>query len=157
MTETLIKDMPQTKTEFKVVQTGDKIHSINKSGKPFHFIDLSYLKDNILFHGWLGYRTNEQIQEVLDGHFIELYEKHKCKNMLINNQEMTGTFAGINDWLGTYFMPKMINMGLKNNAVVLPSNVFAQLAVEDWDEKVGGFTSRNFGNLDEAINWLKSA
>jgi hypothetical protein len=53
-------------------------------------------------------------------------------------------------------MPKLIGLGLKNNAVVLPQNIFAQLAVEDWDKKVGGFVSRNFGSVSDAINWLKS-
>lgn len=155
--ETVIKDYTQTKSSFKVIQEGEIIKSVNKLGEPFHFIDTSYLRQSTIFHGWLGFRTNEQIQEVLDGHFIELFQKHRCKNMLIENSKMTGSFSGINDWLGNYFMPKMIGMGLTNNAVVLPSNIFAQLAVEDWDQKVGGFTTRNFGDLNEALNWLKSS
>jgi hypothetical protein len=122
----------------------------------FHFIDLNYKKDGIFFHGWVDYRTNEQIKEVLDGHFIDMFRTSGCKKMLIENTKMTGSFSGINDWLGEYFMPKMIKMGLTANAVVLPSDIFSQLAVEDWDEKVRGFVTRNFGNLNEGLNWLKS-
>ena len=155
--ETKIKDFTQTQTGFKVVQNGDLIQSINKMGQVFHQIDTKYLKEGILFHGWIGYRTNDQIKEVLDGHFMELYNKHKCKKMLIENSKMTGTFASINDWLTNVFMPKMIRMGLSFNAVVFPENIFAQMAVEDWDQKVGGFHNKSFGTVNEALSWLRSA
>jgi hypothetical protein len=154
--EKIIKEMTAQKDDFKVVQKGQMIESINKLNQTFHFLDLSYAKQGIFFHGWIGYRTNEQIKQVLDGHFMNLYQQYKCKNMLIENTRMSGSFTEINDWLAGYFMPKMIGLGLSNNAVVLPQNIFAQLAVEDWDKKVGGFASRNFGSLNDALNWLKT-
>jgi hypothetical protein len=63
--ETQIKDYQQTKSGFKVVQHGDVIQSYNKMGQVFHFIDTSYLREGIYYHGWIGYRSNEQIIEVL--------------------------------------------------------------------------------------------
>lgn len=156
--ERLIKEVTNENPlhRFKVVQEGDIVKSINGRGKVFHFIDLSYKKEGIFFHGWIDYRTNEQIKDVLDGHFIEIYKSSGCKKMLIENTRMTGSFSGINEWLGEYFMPKMINMGLSSNAVVLPGDIFSKLAVEDWDEKVSGFVTRNFGDLNEAVGWLKA-
>lgn len=154
--ETQIKNYTETKTGFRVVQNGNIIQSINKSKQVFHEIDTSYLKEGIIFHGWVGYRTNDQMKEVLDGHFLELCLKNKCKKMLIENTRMTGTFAAINDWLAQYYMPKLISTGLAMNAVVLPENIFAQLAVDDWDQKIGGFHSRNFNNLDKALEWLRT-
>lgn len=153
--ETILKQ-PSTKEDFKVVQKDQTIESINKLNQVFHFIDLKYLSSDILFHGWIGYRTNDQIKEVLDGHFSTLHKQHKCSKMLIENTNMSGTFSGINEWLANDFMPKMIRNGLKYNAVVLPQNVFAQLAVQDWDKKVGGFTTRNFGSVKDAVSWLKT-
>jgi len=155
--EKVIKDVSSKSLHgFRVIEDGNLIKSLNRQGKMFHFIDLNYKKDGIFFHGWVDYRTNEQIKEVLDGHFLDMYRTSGCKKMLIENTRMTGSFSGINDWLGEYFMPKMIRMGLSSNAVVLPADIFSQLAVEDWDEKVTGFVTRNFGNLNEAVNWLKS-
>ena len=155
--EKVIKEITAQKDDFKVVQKDQMIESINKLNQTFHFLDLSYAKQGIFFHGWLGYRTNDQIKQVLDGHFFNFYKQYKCRGMLIENSKMSGSFAELNDWLAGYFMPKMIALGLKNNAVVLPKNVFAQLAVEEWDKKVGGFASRNFDNVADAINWLKTA
>ncbi len=154
--ETIIRHYTETKNGFQVIQKGNIIQSLNKLNEVFHEIDTTYLKEGIIFHGWIGYRTNDQIKEVLDGHFIELYQKYKCKKMLIENTKMTGTFADINDWLGQYFMPKMVKEGLAINAVILPFNLFAKIAVDDWDHKVGGFHSRNFDNLDKGLQWLRT-
>lgn len=155
--EVIIKDSAGRQNDFKVVQKDQVIESINNLNQTFHFMDLAYVKDGILFHGWTGYRTNDQIKEVLDGHFMDYYTKHRCKGMLIENTKMSGSFTEINDWLATYFMPKMIKLGLKNCAVVLPQNIFAQLAVEDWDKKVEGFQTRNFGSVNDALAWLRTA
>jgi len=154
--ETVLKDYDQTQSGFKVVQDGKIIKSYNRMGQEFHFMDLNYLSDGIIFHGWVGFRSAEQLKEVLDGHFFDIFATNKCPKMLINNVAMTGSFSSVNDWLATDFMPRMINKGLKDNAVILPSNLFASLAVEDWDQKVGGFTTRNFKSIDEGLTWLRS-
>jgi hypothetical protein len=155
--EKVIKDSSSKSLHgFRVIEDGNLIKSVNRQGKTFHFIDLDYKKNGIFLHGWIDYRTNDQIKDVLDGHFIDMFRTSGCKKMLIDNRKMTGSFTGVNDWLGEYFMPKMLKMGLTANAVVLPGDIFSKLAVEDWDEKISGFVSRNFGDLNEALNWLKS-
>ena len=153
--ETIIKDFTETTSKFRVIQEGHKILSLHRSGEVFHFIDQNYLNRGILFHGWVGYRKNEQIIEVLEGHFWDTFMKFPCKKMLIENSKMTGSFSGINEWLSNTFMPRMIENGLTHNAVVFPANIFAQLAVEDWDQKVGGFHNRSFKSESEALTWLK--
>lgn len=153
--ETLVKDYAQTKNGFKVIQEEHKILSLQKTGEAFHFIDQNYLNRGILFHGWIGYRKKEQIIEVLEGHFWDTFIKYPCKKMLIENSKMTGSFSGINNWLTNTFMPRMIEKGLKQCAVVYPANIFAQLAVEDWDQKVGGFHNKSFKSEGEALTWLK--
>ena len=144
------------KNTFRVERRNEMVESVNSQNQVFHFIDLNYLKEDIFFHGWIGNRTDEQIKAVIEGHFIELFEKYRCTKTLIQNEAMTGSFSGLNIWVADYFMPKMISMGLKYNAVVLPKNLFAQLSVADWDNKITGFTSRNFKSSEEALTWLRS-
>lgn len=153
---TILKDYGQTQSGFKVVQDGKIIKSYNHTGQEFHFMDLNYLNEGIFFHGWVGFRSPEQIKEVLEGHFLDLFTTGKCAKMLINNVAMTGSFSSVNSWLATDFMPGMVDKGLKDNAVILPANLSANLAVQDWDQKVGGFTTRNFKTIDEGLNWLRS-
>lgn len=153
--ETLVKDFNQIKTGFKIVQNGNLIQSINKVNQVFHVIDLSYVSKGIFFHSWEGFRTNEQFMEVLEGHFFEYFAKHKCSKMVTETSKMTGTFSAANDWLANEFTPKLIGLGVTKHAVVLASNIFAQLSAEQWEQKVSGFTNRNFNSLNAAIQWLQ--
>jgi len=155
--ETILKEATAVKDDYKVVQKGDLVESINKMNQVFHYIDLSYAKEGIMVHGWLGYRSNEQLKSVLDGHFVKIYGQYKFKNMVIEISKMSGAFTEVNDWMASYFMPKLVSLGLRNSAVVLPANIFSQLAVDDWNKKVSGFTTRNFGSLNDALNWLRKA
>ena len=52
--------------------------------------------------------------------------------MLLDTSRMSGSFTDTNEWCGTYYMPKLKSAGMKNIAVVLPSDIFAQLAMKDW-------------------------
>jgi hypothetical protein len=155
-TEIVLKDMTTLKDDFKVVQKGDIIESINRLDQVFHYIDLSYIKQGIFLHGWVGFRTTDQFKAVHDGHVLKLFQQFNCKNAIVECTRMSGSFDEANDWLAGYYMPKLILSGLHNVGVVLPQNILAQMAVEEWDKKVGGFTSRNFGSLNDALNWLKT-
>jgi len=154
--EVIIKEATTQSDDYRVVQKGNMVESTNKLNQVFHYIDLAYAKQGILVHGWLGYRTIDQLKSVLDGHFIKIYSQYKFKNMVIEISRMSGSFTEANDWMANYFMPKLVSLGLKNTAVVLPANLFAQMAVEDWNKKVGGFTTRNFSSLSDALVWLRS-
>lgn len=145
-----------TGDDFKVVQNGEIVNSINKANQVFHSIDLSYAKEGILFHTWLGYRTKDQLQQVLDGHFVKLYEQYKFKKMVIEISKMDGSFDSSNEWMASHLMPKLVKNGLQFCAVVLPANIFAQVSVDDWNKKVGGFVTRNFGSPNDALAWLRT-
>jgi len=153
--EIIIKEAT-LKDDFKVIQKGQLVDSVNKTNQVFHTIDLTYAKEGIMFHSWIGYRTNDQLKQVLDGHFAKIYEQQKFKKMVIEISRMSGSFDEANDWMATYFMPKLVRLGLQYSAVVLPANVFAQVSTEEWNKKVGGFTTRNFGSANEALAWLRS-
>ena len=152
--ETVIKDLSQTKSDFKVLQKGDLVQSLSKTGTVFHYIALSYTSQKIFLHAWEGYRSNEQFKEVLSGHFLDLLKKHKCPYMLTDISKMTGTFADSNDWLATVFTPQLISLGVTKHAVVLPSNIFAELSAKDWETKIQGFTTHNFNNRETALKWF---
>ncbi len=152
----VIKDLEQTNSEFKVEQVENIINTYNKVGQIIHFIDIKYLSINILYHGWIGFRSHDQLREILDGHFIDLFTKYKCKGMLIDNSKMEYSFTDNNKWLAEYFMPKMVQAGLKYNAVVLPKDIFSQISIKEWDDKISGFESKNFDQIYKALDWLKS-
>ena len=154
--EIVLKEATSQKDDYKVVQRGNMVESVNKLNQVFHYVDMSYLTQSILFHGWKGFRTFEQMKGVLEGHVMDIYKKNRCKGAIVESTKMSGSFNDANDWLSQIYMPKLASLGLQKVAVVLPQNIFAQLSVDEWDKKVGGFVSRNFGSLNEALDWLKS-
>lgn len=156
MEEKVLKEASSLKDDYRVVQKGDIIESINKLNHVFHIIDLSYLKKGILYHAWNGFRTTEQLKGVLDGHFIDVFKKYRLQYALVDSTRMCGSFNDANEWLANNYMPRLTKLGLLKVAVVLPHNIFAQMAVDEWDKKVEGFQSRNFGTVTEAVTWLLS-
>lgn len=155
MQQTVIKDRAQSGTGLLVVQDGNKIQTINRAEQLIHSIELDYVPYQILVHRWIGYRTNEQFKEIIDGHFMDLFRKNRCTKVVVDISEMTGTFNGINDWMAEYLMPKLVTLGFRASAVILPKNIFVKLSADEWEEKTSGFTNRNFEKFPDALIWLK--
>ena len=155
-TTVVIKEKVQQVGGFKVIKKGNIIESYNNLNQVFHFVDLSYVQAGILYHGWVGFRSNEQLKEIMDGHLLDILKGNRCQNMLLDTSRMSGSFSETNDWCATYYMPKLKSAGLKNIAAVLPKDIFAQLAMKDWLKGAAskGFNSAGFVSLADGINWL---
>jgi hypothetical protein len=149
----IIKDKDQT-GGFKVIKRQYYIETMNHLNQLIHYIDLSYTKADILYHGWVGYRTNDQMKEILTGHFRDIFDDYRCKNMLTDYTKSKGNFKYINDWYTQKLMPEFISLGLKNNANIFPAENYAQLAVKDWNNKVKGIKNMTFDSLSDALTWL---
>jgi hypothetical protein len=152
--EVSIKDATTQINDFRIVKLGTMVESINKLNQVFHYIDLSYTKVDIFYHGWIGYRSIEQMKDVLEGHFVQQFQQNHCKSMLMECSRMSGSFSDINNWFAMTYMPKLMGLGLKNIAVVLPDNIFAQLSVKDWNNKLRGLNVKTFSSLSEALTWV---
>lgn len=154
--EIVLKEATTGKDDYRVVQRGNMVESINKLNQVFHYIDLSYIPKGIIFQGWVGFRSTDQMKGVLEGHFMDIYKKNLCKGAIVESTKMSGSFNDATDWLAGTYMPKLHKMGLMRVGIVLPHNIFAQMAVDEWDKKIEGFVSRNFGSVSDALTWLKS-
>jgi hypothetical protein len=152
--EVIIREATTQINDFRIVKLGTMVESVNKLNQVFHFVDLSYTKVDIFYQGWIGYRSIEQMKDVLEGHFVKLFQENPCKSMLMEGSRMSGSFSDINNWFAMTYMPKLMNLGLKNIAVVLPENIFAQLATKDWTKKLRGFNVKTFSSLSEALTWV---
>ena len=152
--EVIIREATSQINDFRIVKLGTMVESVNKLNQVFHFVDLSYTKVDIFYQGWIGYRSIEQMKDLLEGHLVNLFQQHPCKSMLMEGSRMSGSFSDINNWFAMTYMPKLMNLGLKNIAVVLPENIFAQLAVKDWAKKLRGFNVQTFSSLSEALTWV---
>jgi hypothetical protein len=152
--ELIIREAISQVNDFRIVEMGTMVESVNKLNQVFHFVDLSYTKVDIFYQGWIGYRSTDQMKDVLEGHMVKLFQQNPCKNMLMESSRMSGSFSDINNWFALTYMPKLMNLGLKSIAIVLPENIFAQLAVKEWCKKLRGFNIKTFSSLSEALTWV---
>lgn len=150
----VIREKVQTLDGFKVIRKQNFIETYNNLNQQMHFIDLSFAKVGIFYNGWVGFRTNNQMKEILEGHFYEFYDDFRCPSLLTDCSKMKGSFTEIVEWLTNEFMPMMGEMGLKNHSLVLPFDSFAQLSINEWAKRSKVIKTKTFPTLSEAINWL---
>jgi hypothetical protein len=139
---------------YKVIRRQSIIETLNNLNQVIHFIDLSYTQADIFYHGWVGYRTNDQMKDILTGHFKDIFKEHPTINMLTDCSKMKGSFMDLNNWYVKNFIPELTTLGLKNNANIFPTETSAQIAVKDWNDKVQGINNMTFFSLNEALSWL---
>lgn len=150
----VIREKVQTLDGFKVIRKQNFVDTYNNLNQQMHYIDLSFAKVSIFHNGWVGFRTNTQMKEILEGHFYEFFDDYRCQNLLTDCSKMKGSFIDIVEWLTDEFMPQLGEMGLKNHSIVLPFDSFAQLTVKDWVKRSQAIKTKAFATLSEAINWL---
>jgi len=139
---------------FKVLYRQHFIETVDQSGQVIHYIDLSYAKADIIYHGWVGYRTNIQMKEILAGHFRDIYNDYRCRCMLTDCSKMKGDFSEAVEWYNSSLGPDLASLGLEYNAIILPNDNLAQISVREWQKNSRGFKNVTFAGLNDAINWL---
>ncbi|GHN02725.1 hypothetical protein WSM22_42140 [Cytophagales bacterium WSM2-2] len=75
---------------------------------------------------------------------------------LSDTSQMTASFDGSRDWMVQEIIPKLISMGIRYHAIVIPKNIFTKLSLKDYVQRVAGMEIRQFGDLKEAKEWLLS-
>lgn len=151
-----------TRTGISVVKTKERIDTFNIVGDRIHTIEWCYLQHRVLVHRWYGIVFEEEIKEVLAGHFTDAFLESKCTKILADLSNWTVSWDGVNEWLRDECMPRLYKGGLKRLAVIVPSESAG--VVHDANRfAVERFATENpnidptFPTEQEALEWLKSA
>lgn len=148
--------MIKTHTSISIQQKDNRIESYNTKGQLIHVIENKELPSKIAIHRWFGSVTNEEIKEIMDGHFYTFLEQNKSNKILVDTSKMNSFFDGVNQWLAEYYIPKLLKIGTKHNAYLLSEEFYAYLAA-DLDEPIeSNFVTHMFGSEESALRWLKS-
>lgn len=151
----------ETKTGLRVTTEGAKTITHNDIGKQVSEMDLSLKGEGIFVDRWIGFVTDEEMKAIMDGHYYRLFADSGCNKKICDTTLLEGSFDGVNEWFATYFLPKLMQAGLRYNAIVLPRDIFAQMAMNENTEQVeataaDAFQVRMFGSFEDARTWLKS-
>lgn len=114
--------------------------------KEYNFLDVA-------FSGFISY---EELIEVCEYEF-KLIEHYKIKKCLINLREISIYPPGGEGFIKTCWFPKVIELGTKAIAIIVPDNVFARISMQEAHriEQIP-VTLQHFTERDSAIQWLES-
>jgi hypothetical protein len=107
---------------------------------------------------WKSFSVSDrEAKEVLEKLLAFITEK-KCDRQIINTGKTLGEFSEqIQEWLGSDWIPRAVNAGMKYVATIIPRNAIAQLSNDYWQEVSTdiGFVTINVTSHEDGVEWLK--
>jgi hypothetical protein len=104
---------------------------------------------------WDGYATNEQFRSgsLL---MLELVQKHNATKVLADTKDMIIIDREDQSWAGEVLIPKLVEAGCRQVAIISPHSFFNKIAVETITFKAleKSLTCNLFHNTGEAREWL---
>lgn len=154
-----LKKSTDTRTGISVFKTGNRIDTFNILGDRVHTIEHDHAADKILTHRWFGTIFDEEIKEVLGGHFAEAFLASGCTKLLADLSGTVTSWDGVNDWLRDDLMPRLYRGGLTHLALIMAptsgeteSNQFAAERFAQENPNI----SPTFSSEAQALAWLKA-
>lgn len=104
---------------------------------------------------WNGYATSSQFRKGTELMLKTLVE-NICKKVLADIRNMVLIAMDDQRWLEDYFLPKAINAGFSEIAIIKPTSYFNKVAVETVSYKMDKEKLRIdfFDSEDEATQWI---
>jgi hypothetical protein len=139
---------------YQLVST-DCIAVFNNLNEKVAELTLRYAPVGIYHDAWFGFITGDEFKEIMEGPYITYFIRFGCTKKICNTLGMKG---GMDDetahWFGTTLLPKMVEAGLKYNALVIPEDIFAQQTMGEFEKNMGNNLGRLFPNQEKALEWL---
>ncbi len=119
------------------------------------FAKISYCPSgHHVFHEWLIPPTVLEFKEGCN-QLVEAFKHFKTGKLIVDTREQ-GTVAGeLLEWMTTDWITRAIAAGHTHSAVIIPSDVFASMSVDEIMDTVSKqITSRHFDTVDDALDWI---
>ena len=113
----------------------------------------------IVHNTFRGQPTGEHFREALNAG-VEVMKKYGGSKWLSDDRENQVIFSPEDqEWADNDWFPRMVQIGWKTWAMVVPQEVKAQINLIDIVDKIyeRGIRVRVFSKLDEALQWLLKA
>jgi hypothetical protein len=155
--EQLEKFQPNSKNGLRYEHKNEAVLIYNKLNEKIAELNLAHLKQGIYNDAWFGFVTGDEYKEIMDGAYLYYFSESKCSKKMCNTLGLEGGMEPeTSEWFNNQLVPKLLDAGLKYNAIIIPENIFAQQTMEDFEANLGNKLARLFPNEQEATNWLIS-
>jgi len=118
----------------------------HEGGQIIHFV----------FSDQTEYMTVEQYYDML-GNFIPIIKEYKPKNILADTTHFRFTITpDVQEWINEHILSLYSEIGVKKHAVLLSSDLFTLVSVEQTmdDYQEGVFINHYFEDSQKALDWL---
>jgi hypothetical protein len=110
-------------------------------------------------HRWSGFVEVEHMKAIMI-HIFGHVQAHRLPTFrwVSDLSGFEGGFSEVTEWFANEFLAKIIPMGFKGEAVIIPSDLYAQLSVDDFKETAQNLNCEHvyFHTLAEGMAWLES-
>jgi len=156
----VMKESTETRTGISVVKTEGCIETFNVLGSKIHSVESLYYEYGILTHRWFGEVFDEEIKEILGGHFVDAFVESRCSKILADLSRWSVSWDGVNDWLRDDLMPRLEEAGLRRLAVFVKGdltteNDASRLALERFENENQNIDA-SFFSEQKALEWLRA-
>lgn len=88
---------------------------------------------------------------------LRFVEKYKFDRWLNDNRLVVGAWDGVNEWIASDWIPRLLGLGVKHYGVINSPELIASLSSEFMEENVNflGLNMRNLGDITETMEWLR--
>ncbi|MCU0354343.1 MAG: hypothetical protein MUD08_11500 [Cytophagales bacterium] len=119
------------------------------------YIQIEYLADaNAVFSNWLTSPSSQEFREGMLG-IIEAMRQHKTGKIVSDTRNIGAIDLADQEWSLTDWTVKALEAGYKGIAIVISSDIFAQMSVTDiMDKADGGLFYKYFDSVEEARQWV---
>ena len=117
-----------------------------------------YPSRRLIHHQWHKYCKGDEFREPMLK-AVEAFEEHRCTKWLSDDRDFAGPLDPEDwKWGEVYFTDRIVEVGWKYSAMVMPKEAFAQISttalIHYFDAK--GVEAKFFTSLEEARQWLDS-
>ncbi|MBL6447435.1 hypothetical protein JMN32_14045 [Fulvivirga sp. 29W222] len=119
------------------------------------YAKVSYDSNNsIIIYEWLVPPTETEFKYGCE-QMIRALAHFKTGKVVVDTREQ-GTVANhLLEWMTTDWIAKAVAAGYSHGAIILPTDVFTQLSVDEIMDTVSKkVISRNFDNMEHALDWI---
>lgn len=114
--------------------------------------------DNIFYYAWKGFVPPNEMKQLLEEVLSHL-EAAKTPLMLQDLQQAQAIANDMQEWIAASWLPRAAAVGLRKIALLTPSSIFGQMAVNQVKNKARVNTtdieSMFFDDKAKAIQWLR--
>jgi len=110
--------------------------------------------NHLLIHQWKVSPTSQEFKEGTNI-LITAFEHFKTGKLVGDVRQLGAVLPDDQQWILTDWIPRAFKAGFSCSATIVPQDIFTQMSLEGMSGHLEDLSSKNFDNMEAAIEWIK--